>query len=57
MKNCPMRGGTDVPKERRRRKSDVLPGKKRWAIEEKRNAESPNPDITRPVTVARFVRS
>jgi hypothetical protein len=42
--------------ERRRRNDDVLPEYKAWAIAENRKAESPNPESTIPVVVARWVR-
>jgi hypothetical protein len=45
--------GIVVPRARTKRKSDVFPGKSVCAIVEKKNADNPNPDTTRPVTVAR----
>jgi hypothetical protein len=44
--------GSVVPSARTRRKDDTSPGNKVCAIVENMNAESPNPETTRPVTVA-----
>jgi len=46
--------GIDVPSPSTSRKSDVLPGKSVCEIDEKKNAESPNPDMTRPTVTARY---
>ena len=53
MKSVPTSGGIDVPKARRSRKSETLPGKARCAIEEKRKADRPKPAATTQVAVAR----
>lgn len=53
-KKNPMIIGKDVPRESRRRNSDVSPGYAMCAIEENRNAESPNPESTSPVADARI---
>lgn len=45
--------GIEVARERRSRRADVSPGNKMCAIVEKKNAERPKPDRTRPVVVAR----
>lgn len=50
----PMTMGMEVPRARTRRNSEVLPGKRMWDIEEKRNAERPKPDITMATAVARY---
>ena len=52
-KKTPTSIGRDVPSERRRRKEEVSPGKTVCAIVENRNADSPNPDSTSAVVVAR----
>jgi hypothetical protein len=45
--------GIEVPSARTSRKSDVLPGKRVCERDEKKNAESPKPDMTRPTVTAR----
>jgi hypothetical protein len=45
--------GSDVPRERSSRKDETLSANAICAIMEKKNADRPNPDITRPVEVAR----
>jgi len=46
--------GIAVPSASTSRKSDVLPGKSVCEIDEKKNAESPKPDMTRPTVTARW---
>jgi len=53
MKKKPNIIGKEDPNERRRRNGDALPAKNIWEIVEKRKADSPKPDITRPVVDAR----
>ena len=48
-----MMTGKEVPSERRRRREDVFPGKNTCASEEKKKAESPKPESTKPTVVAR----
>lgn len=45
--------GSDVPTARTSRNSDVFPGNMTCAMVENRKAESPKPDMTSPVVVAR----
>ena len=52
-KKKPMTMGIDVPIARTSRNSDVSPGNMTCAIVENRNADRPNPEMTRPTTVAR----
>lgn len=56
MKKKPTIMGIDVPRARRRRKDEVSPGKTVCAIVEKKNADSPKPDITSPVVEARYTK-
>ena len=44
--------GREVARERRYNRADASPGKNTWAMDEKQNAERPNPAITRPIVVA-----
>jgi hypothetical protein len=46
--------GRVVPKPRRSRRDEGSPWKKSVAIVEKKNAERPKPEITMPLTVARW---
>jgi hypothetical protein len=46
--------GNDVPSARTRRKDEVLPANKACDNVEKKNAERPKPDNTKPVVVVRF---
>jgi hypothetical protein len=52
-KKNPKTIGIAVPRQRTSRKSDVLPGKRMCEMDEKKNAESPKPDMTRPTVMAR----
>jgi len=45
--------GSDVPRERKSRKDEVFPGKNQCDRLEKKNAESPKPERTKPTVVAR----
>ena len=54
MRKNPIIMGTAVPTERRSRKDDVFPAKKRRESVENRKAERPKPEMTRPVAVARW---
>jgi hypothetical protein len=45
--------GIEVPSPSTSKKSDVLPGKSMCEMEEKKNADSPKPDMTRPTGIAR----
>ena len=45
--------GKEEPNERTSRSGDALPAKNIWEIVEKRKADSPKPEITRPVVDAR----
>ena len=47
--------GREVPMARISRNDEVSPGKTACAIVENRKADSPNPDITNPVVVARYI--
>ena len=51
--NRPISIGVAVPMARVSSKADVFPGKSVCASREKKKAESPKPDMTRPVVVAR----
>ena len=53
MKKNPMIMGMEVPIERRSRKDDVFPAKKRRERVENKKAERPKPDTTIPMAVAR----
>jgi hypothetical protein len=44
--------GMDVPSAKTRKKDDVSPGKNRCAMLEKKKAERPKPEMTRPVVDA-----
>ena len=46
--------GKEDPNARSKRNADSLPAKNIWKILEKRKADSPKPDITRPVVDARW---
>ena len=48
--------GRDVPIARTSKNSDVFPGKIMWDMLENKNADSPNPDMTSPLAVARYKR-
>ncbi|KAG6844572.1 hypothetical protein H0H87_005787 [Tephrocybe sp. NHM501043] len=48
--------GSAVARVRKRRNADVSPGYLSWERVEKRNAESPKPDMTRPVDAPRCSR-
>ena len=56
MRKNPIIMGMVVPTERRRRNEDVFPGKNQRERFEKRKAERPKPDMTRPAAVARWNR-
>ena len=45
--------GSEVPIASTSKNSEVFPGKMTCAIEENRNAERPNPEMTMPLVVAR----
>jgi len=45
--------GKDVPSARNRSKDEVSPGKSQWARVEKKKADSPKPERTKPTVVAR----
>ncbi len=47
--------GREVPTARMSKNEDVSPGKTAWAIVENKKADRPNPDITNPVVVARYI--
>jgi hypothetical protein len=51
MRKNPMIIGSEVPTARRSRKEEVFPAKSEREMEEKRNAESPKPEITSPVVI------
>ena len=44
--------GMDVPRAKTRKKDDVSPGKNRCAMLEKKKADRPKPEMTRPVVDA-----
>lgn len=50
-----MMTGNEVPSERKRRRDDVFPGKNERARAEKKNADRPNPERTKPTVVARWI--
>ena len=54
---CPIIIGHAVPTARINRNEDVSPGKKIREMKENRNADSPNPDMTKPTVVARCFTS
>ena len=53
-RKMPMIIGKAVPSASMRRNVEVSPGKNTWERVEKRKAERPNPERTRPTVVARF---
>jgi len=46
--------GNDVPRAKTTKKSDVFPAKNHREMVEKKNADKPKPDITRPVVEALY---
>jgi hypothetical protein len=53
MVRYPMMMGREVPSDRKRRKDEVLSGKNQRARAEKKKADKPNPESTKPTVVAR----
>jgi hypothetical protein len=49
--------GSDVPRESNRRNEEIFSANATCAMMENMNADNPKPDTTRPVAVARCVRS
>jgi hypothetical protein len=51
----PIMTGSEVPSERKKRRDEVFPGKSQCASAEKKNADRPKPERTKPTVVARWI--